>query len=258
MARAADSSQFDWKRRVACTGRTSVCPSTRITQLISGGILLLELEDGARPACRARRARRRRSRRCRWRRAPRREARSGRRPPRSPGRSARIWRSRPKKSERYCDSSCTRCASATFSRLPRSAICVWLSLLRLSEAFSASSSAPSWRRSAAICWFRSSTCASARWLTCFSVSRLALERRDPSRRRAFGGAAAVDQALQAVALALRRGEIGLQAWRASPAGRASRTSPATEGRSARRSARSGGSAPCPCWSPPGRGRTAPG
>ena len=46
MARAAESSQFERKRLVTCSGRTSVWPSTRITQLISGGICALELEDG--------------------------------------------------------------------------------------------------------------------------------------------------------------------------------------------------------------------
>ena len=49
----------------------------------------------------------------------------------------------------------------------------WLSLSLFSEADSASSSAASWRRSAAICWFKMSTCEAARADSSFSLASAA-------------------------------------------------------------------------------------
>ena len=68
----------------------------------------------------------------------------------------------------------------------------WLSLSRDSEALSASSRAASWRRMAAICWFRISTWLSAR----AGRLLLGLERAVRDRwPRSGRGAAALDQAL---------------------------------------------------------------
>ena len=84
------------------------------------------------------------------------------------------------------------------------------SLSRFSEASSASSSAASWRRSALICWFSTSICASARdGHLLFGIQRL-VEFAGAAGGVAAGAGEAVIEALDAVALGFRRGQPGAQ------------------------------------------------
>src|SRR5665213_1403959 len=159
IARAADRPQFDlnWP---PVMGRTSVWPSTRNTQGISVGICFSRLASAPATlsssvvaACsRSALPVSKNSSDCSTKRSP---------TMRTSGRLPRISRSLPKKSERYLVSSCTFCASATFSLWPRSAMRFCASLSFCSEALSATSMAANCRRRAAICWLRISTCASA-------------------------------------------------------------------------------------------------
>ena len=98
MARPADSAQFDGNCAVAI-GRASVCPSTRITQGMSGGICRSQVEEGRGDAVELGRAS---GRSTAW---PAGNSTSDWKTKRSPTmrmswRLPRIWRRRPKKSER--------------------------------------------------------------------------------------------------------------------------------------------------------------
>ena len=84
------------------------------------------------------------------------------------------------------------------------------SLSFFSEASSAASIAASWRRSAAICWLRISTCASALRRNLLLAFELAGEFGNLALRRRGAGAGAFGDAFEFVAVALGAGERGAQ------------------------------------------------